>query len=240
MSSLPPIVSVDAKKTKKEKALKNLNPLLPCVPHRWVLAAPSKSGKTTFIVNMFKKGYFKGVWKPDNIIVFSRTAHLDDKIKQIPSNNFFNEYSQEVMDDIFQQQEEILNYKGKKKMPQVLVILDDMLGTDALATNSILNKYIHICRHYNVSIWISTQKYTGVPRTVRINSDVLTMWRPYNMSELDSILDEHSSKANRKDMHKALMDIFKEPYQFFHCDYSCYDLNKRYRRGFEQFLDLFK
>ena len=168
---------------------------------------------------------------------------MDDKIKQIKSENFFRTYSDEVLDQIIEQQEEFLYEwgieKGRKKMPQVLIIFDDMLNTNAMSNSSSITKLIHIARHYKISVWISTQKYSGVPRVVRINSDVMTIWRPYNLSEMDHILDEHANKQNKKKMYKIMMEIFKEPYQFIQIDYGCYDLNKRYRHGFDKFINFF-
>ena len=236
------ITNMDLPSRKKKS---KIHPLLPCIPHRWIMAAPSNSGKTNFIINLLtKKEFYKGIWKPQNIIIFSRTAHLDDKIKQIKADNFFNEYSEDIMKEIIEQQEDIISRygskKAKRKMPHVLIVFDDMLNTKAMANNSLLSHDIQILRHYKISIWISTQKYSGVPRNVRLNANVMTLWRPYNMNELDHILEEHSNKSNKKKMEAKLMEIFSEPYQFFHIEYSCFDLNKRYRKGFNEFLNLFK
>jgi len=124
-------------------------------------------------------------------------------------------------------------------MHKVFIILYDMMGTKALSNSSKMTKLANIIRHYKVSIIMTTQKYSGIPRTVRLQARVVSLFRPNNMNEMDYIIEEHSDKSNKKKFLLTLQDVFKEPYGFMHIDYTCHDMNMRYRQGFDIFLNLF-
>lgn len=228
------------KKVKVLKKIRQLNPLLPKPPFRMALVGSSNSGKTTFLCNLFRKQFYGSFWRKEHIFVFSPTASLDDKLKAcIPAHKgqFYEAFDPAVIDEIYTTQHEIYGEYGATKLDHILIILDDMLGTDAMAANSILTKYIFKTRHYNVSLIYSVQKYTGLPRIMRLNSDVMAIFRCSNMGEVDSIAEENADKSSRKRFRQLLIDIFSEPFQFLFVDYQCRDLSKRYRRGMNDFID---
>lgn len=217
--------------------IKKLNSLLPVPPFRWSIIGCSNSGKTTMLCNLFQKRFYGSFWKPEHIFVFSPTSNLDDKLKEcIPSDNFYEEFDEELLEDIYAQQQNIKNLFGKKKLDHILVILDDMLGSDALKATSLIGKFIHKTRHYNVSFIYSVQKYNGLPRVLRLNSDIMAIFRCSNMGEIDSITDENADRENKKAFRKMIKEIFLEPFQFLLIDYQTTDLKKRYRKGFREFL----
>ena len=226
------------KNQKVNKKIKRLNPLLPKPPFRWSLVGCSNSGKTTMLCNLFRKNFYGKFWNPDHIVVFSPTINLDDKLREcIPSSNFYEHFDPSVIEEIYDEQDAIKKIYGTKKLDNILIILDDMLGSDALSTTSIISKYIHKTRHYKVSYIYSVQKYTGLPRTMRLNSDVMTIFRCSNFGEIDTITDECANKSSKNKFKNILLDVFTEPYQFLLIDYQTKDLTKRFRKGFTEFID---
>jgi hypothetical protein len=227
------IVGMD-KKEKVNKKIKNLNPLLPRPPFRWSLAGASFSGKSTMICNLFRKEFYGKFWKKDHIFVFSPTAHLDDKLKEcIPSNNFYDKFDSSILQEIYDQQDAVKKTFGKNRLDHILIILDDMLGSDAFQNNSIITKFIHKTRHYRVSYIYSVQKYTGLSRTIRLNSDVISIFRCTNFGEIDGILEEQVDKKARNKMRELLIEVFSIPFEFLHIDYQK-PLKDRYSIGFDK------
>lgn len=236
-AELPEVIPMD-KKEKINKKITKLNPLLPVPPFRWSMVGCSNSGKTTMLCNLFRKEFYGKFFKKDHIFVFSPTVNLDDKLKEcIPSNNFFEEFDSSILEEIYTEQDSIKKVYGKNKLDHILIILDDMLGQDCLKSNSLITKYIHKTRHYKVSYIYSVQKYTGLPRTMRLNSDVMTIFRCSNFGEIDLISDETANKSSKNEFKNILLDIFTEPYQFLMVNYQEKDLTKRFRKGFSEFID---
>lgn len=227
------------KPKKIPKKVRDLNKLLPVPPFRWSLIGESRSGKTTMLCNLFKKKFYGNFWKPEHIFVFAPTVNLDDKLKEcIPANsgNFHDTFDQEILEEIYEQQQNIKDLFGKKKLDHILVILDDMLGSDALKSTSIISQFIHKTRHYNVSFIYSVQKYTGLPRVVRLNSDVMAIFR-CKFGEVDNIVEELSDKKSRNKLRRIIMDIFNGSFDFLLINYQTTDLSQRYRRGFNKFIE---
>jgi len=213
---------------------------MPRLPFRWSLVGASNSGKTTFLCSLFdNSGYLKRLFHPKNIFVFSPTANLDDKLKEcIPADpmNFFEEFDESVIADILSQQKALKEHKGKGIVSPVLVILDDCVGSDAMKDRNIITKTIIRLRHYNVSLICTSQKYSGVPRQVRLNCDFMCIFRVLS-GEIDAILAEMSDRKSRNGLRQILIEIFDEPYQFLMVDFLTSDKTKRYRIGLDQYID---
>ncbi len=234
MSDLPQIVCMD-KPQKKKKSNIHKNLMQP--PFRLIITGASNKGKSNYICNLFRKGFYKGVWKKENIIIISSTINLDDKMRDcIPSLNHFDRYSDEIINEVFEQQEAILRTYGKKKMPAVLFILDDLLGTKCYALHSAITENIFKCRHYNVSFIFSVQKLNAIPRVIRLNADAISIFQATNLSELDSCVEEFATKAMRKQFYKVLNEIFSVPYQFLHIDYKR-PFKERYSKGLSEIIN---
>jgi hypothetical protein len=247
--------------TKKKNKVK-IDPNLPEVPFRILLVGSSKSGKSTLLVNLLRDEFYGKVFKKKYIIVFSPTACLDPKIKQIGAGNVYDTFNPAILEYVMERQiaiaegrddEPAIEYKDirddpnplnkpkkkKKHMENILIIFDDCLGMRGVFdSNSMLNKMIIKARHYNISVIISTQKLSGVGRTIRLNMSAVFIFRALNGNEIDEILDEFSSKAHRKHNYLLLTEyIWDKPYEFLYCKFDERDRAKVYRKGFYEVLD---
>lgn len=102
---------------------------------RCLLIAPAGSGKTNFLTNMLLSDQmYLGVWKPENIYIFSGSIEADLKIQQIievlgiPEQNIFENYSEEMLGAIFEICREAFSEAIEKdeKPEQWLIVLDDV------------------------------------------------------------------------------------------------------------------
>ena len=219
------------------------------VPLRGLLVNPSGGGKTTLLANLIlNEDMYRGVF--DRIFIFSPTVHLDSTWE--PVNFFiyevlqhddekegkacFEDFDVPALKKIIATQKAIRqhlmekyakpHWRGPKKMPQVLIILDDWAdrpdvlqkrgGEDVLATLFLKG------RHYFCSTLCSVQKLKSVNNVVRSNSTALFVGRLKNATELmDGIVREFSAIVDPKTLlamyHRA---IGYEPYSFLFIDLS--------------------
>jgi len=231
------IIDLDKKTSKPLKKIKDLPEELPKPPFRLLLAGTSNSGKSTFLCNLFRKEFYgKKMWRKNHVFVWSPTCELDPKIKDlIPSNQFYTDYDDGMVQSIYDEQHSILKEYGKKRLDHVLLIFDDCLTSEALMNNSAVAKNIFKTRHYNVSIVISVQKYTGVPRIIRLNCDYICIFKCL-FGEIDSILSEQTHKDGKNKLKEALLEIFNTPFEFLMIDYRTQDMDKRYRKGLYDYI----
>lgn len=228
--------------TVKEKNQQRLpkDKRLPQLPLFWLLVAPRNSGKSNLIKNLLQKKFYGKVFDKDNIIIFSPTVKIDDMWLDVDIPNKFepNEL-EEVVNDIIEQQEKIKASYGKKECPDVLIIMDDMINEgNSTSYRGIAERLAYKGRHWKISLIMTSQKYKGISRGIRLNSTQTTYFEPQNMSEFDSILEEHADKKN-KEAFKRMFDYATTPkYSFLTIDYNKPKKDGRYSKNFGTILKL--
>ena len=236
-----PVTEYELKQPKSE--------VMASTPLRGLLVNPSGGGKTTLLANLIlSPDMYQGVF--ERIFIFSPTVHLDstwepvkkyiyeelghDEDKEGPA--CFEDFDVPALKKIIQTQKTIRqhlmekyakpHWRGPKKMPQVLILLDDWSdrpdvlqkrgGDDVLATLYLKG------RHYFLSTLSSVQKLKTVNTVVRSNSTALFIGRLKNATELmDGIVREFSAIVDPKTLlamyHRA---IGYAAYSFFYIDLS--------------------
>lgn len=227
-------------KNKSDKRLKKLSKYLDKPPFKMLLVGSSGSGKTNFLLNLFTKNFYgKKLFKKDNIVVISPSADIDPKIKMIPSNNFFTEFSEEIINEMIDQQQSIAKYKGKKKMDHLLLVLEDCLDTNAFSRNGLIEKICYRIRHFNISIIITCQKVSAIPRGLRCNTTSIVLFKCYNESEYTYIVEEYVKKPDRHKMYNMITNIMKTPYNFLYIDNILNNgFPSKFREGLTKFIML--
>lgn len=233
------ITSKDTGESYNEKINKRIPDWLPKIPFRIACIGKSKSGKSTVICNFFNDDmYGKNTFRKEDIFVFSQTNTLDNKLKDwVPAidENYITDFDENIIDDIYKQQKALHDTYGKKRVPPILIILDDMIGTSALRDRNIITKMMPKTRHYNVSYLITTQKFSGIPRQIRLNCCTMLIFKVVP-GEIDAILNELSDKKSRNKLRSILVKIFSEPYQFLMIDFMTSNMDKTYRIGLHDYF----
>jgi predicted ATPase len=64
--------------------------------------------------------------------------------------------------------------KSKKKIPKILLVLDDVAGDGNFfnSNKSLFNNFILSTRHYNTTVILTTQKYKLIPPVIRVNANI--------------------------------------------------------------------
>ena len=198
--------------------------------------APSGVGKTNLIINLLNgKQFYRG--KFDLVFLFSPTHKLDtlwEKAKGI--DVVYDCYDEEALKDLVEQQKELIREYGKKKAPEILIILDDCVA-EIGKIKSYLADLTMRSRHYCITIWLTTQKYNKLPHTLRNQVSYWILFRgaSRNKKEREAIADEIGQAVDESEFLKYWEEVGKEAWNFLVVSMKS-PINKMFRREFQQYL----
>ncbi len=228
-------ITIEALDNQREHDKKIKKPLL-SHPHSMLIVAPKGAGKSTFIINcLIKKSLYRGYF--DKIYIWSPTMALDEKFSDaiaLPDEQMFEEYEEEDLLDILQQQADDIKENGKKKSKKILLIFDDMAQSVAFnqSKKNAMTKLFFNLRHYNASLWVASQRYSGaMPLNFRTNLSGMIMFDIPNQKELEKIIDENAgsvSKRQFKTIYEYCMDI---PFNFMYLNFQVHK-SKMFHKNF--------
>jgi glycosyltransferase involved in cell wall biosynthesis len=178
---------------------------------RSIVIGPSGSGKTILLQNMILDIY-DGCF--DKLYIFSPSVHLDHtwqpvkeyiteklKIKDGEKEDpvYFHEYDPEALLKIIDTQTKVTNYMkkdGKKKMFQILIIIDDFADNPSFSRSSKLSHALYTRgRHSFISTITATQVLVALSPIIRKNATEIYVYRLRNYKDLESLLEELSALA---------------------------------------------
>lgn len=147
------------------------------VPFRLVIYGVSASGKGVLLNNLLGHGDrfpYKRIFKK-NVFIFSESFRLGDPsfadLDFLPDDRVINGYREDVIRQIWDEQDKIIRQHGKAKAPHILLVFDDTLTSLSQAKQSLLNRLFFQGRHSLISSIITSQHYSSVPKSVRLNAD---------------------------------------------------------------------
>ena len=214
------------------------HPDLPQPPFLMITSGPSRAGKSNFIKNLLsRRDMLKGVFDEENIIIICPSLRYNDDFAMMEKAQKFDNFENSLINDIIKEQTMVIDTYGKKRTPHTLIVLDDIADNTQFANSRALQKLAYRGRHMKISLIISVQKWSAIPRGVRINSTHIVLFRPSSWSEVDFIAEELADKENRKQLKQVMKDIFREPYQFIYIDLLNPVLSRRLRHGISKDID---
>jgi hypothetical protein len=218
--------------------------IIPDIPFRILVIGKSMlSGKSNLLTNLilrneFYQKYFKG----ENIYIVSPSLESDEKlkilinVKEIPPENLFNEYDEDVLKELYKMIEE--EYKqdieNKKRPVNSLIIFDDVSYSGDLKKKrfGIINKIFSNGRHINLSCLVTSQKYSDVLTSARSN---MSGGFFFNMSDnqLDQVEKDHNYNMTKKEFYRMFRDNVKERHDFILIDYTKKNDDRYINNNFE-------
>jgi len=203
------------------------------VPFRIACVGGSGTGKTNLLTNLILdplKEFYRDVWLPENIYLFSGSYKTDTKMQLlvkclgIESSNIFLDYDDDVVNTIYDDIEERLENLDKgEKMFHSLFIFDDLSFSHSIRSkrnNALGRLYLNGRKNQISSIFIA-QAYTQIPKPIRMSN--LTGLILYNMPnrELEEVEREHNFMKNKKMFFEIFRDtVGEERHNFFVINYS--------------------
>ena len=195
------------------------------IPFRLCCVAPSGSGKSNSITNLISlfsqgSGTFANVYiicKDKEEALYKFLASKSDQIQVLEGlHNLPN------LDTAFD-----------KEQASLVIIDDCMLDKNQ---ERVCQYYIR-CRKKNVSIAYLAQSYFVIPKVVRSNSNYLVLLKLSGDRDLNLILRENSLGVDKRQMLDMYKYSTREKFSPLIIDIESTDDNKKYRKGFLEYLN---
>ena len=186
-------------------------PQVPKCPLRMLAIGLSGSGKSVALQNMVLDIYRNCF---SRVYIFSPSIHIDsiwDEVKTYikkelkPSKDekyLFDHYDPKDLEAIISQQYKITDYlkkQKKKKLFQILIIIDDFADSPEFTRKSPLLHQLYIRgRHSMISTITATQVYKVISPIVRKNVTDLIIFKLRNYADLEGIVEELASLTDKK------------------------------------------
>ena len=219
-------------KDKNEKFYKEKGDLFNMSFRLLIIGKSLLSSKSNLIGNLLlqdDKKLYKDEFEGENIYIFSGSIDTDEKIKtiieekDIPSNNLFNEFDEEIVSAIYDLiKEEFTEAIKEKETPKhTLIIFDDMSfgGNLKKSMNGAISKIFCNGRHILCSVILTTQKATDILTVCQENASGLIVFSCSDR-QLDYITEYHNYLDDKKTFKKMFRDTTKEPHSFLVVNYS--------------------
>jgi hypothetical protein len=196
------------------------NNVIPIHPYRSYIVGASQSGKTNYMLNlMTRDSYYKNYF--DRIFVISPTAlDLDKSYQELEKKTkyekgkdlFFFDCDTEVLKTILDVQTE------ENKEKKVLVILDDIVSYKKFCNSNELLQFAIMSRHYNISMFILSQAFHLIPKSIRLNMSNVIYFKGSNI-ETEKLCEQYTPAGMRKKRFQQLVEKCTEaPYSFLFID----------------------
>jgi pyrimidine operon attenuation protein/uracil phosphoribosyltransferase len=246
MSDIP---KLEIKQILKSKA-KEYHPPQPQHPHcpqlhfAICIVGPRGRGKSELVRNLLMRNeMLKSVFlnKKNHVIIISQSLDVDGTYDQLEGPNIHktNTYDAQIIHDVMDAQKEIIMNTKKKRCPEILFVLDDILDSGALNNRSAVEMLFSRGRHLNINIICISQYLHRISTVMRANCDYIGFFYPNNETQLDMLLDEFITKTKRKQMREYLNKMWaKSIYNFLWIDYKTKNLSDRYKCNFSEIINL--
>lgn len=160
-----------------------------------------RSGKTIIATEWLSILSKKRKWK--HAYLFCETANAQlDVYEFIPKCNKYDTLDESVLQNIFDEQEEMKQKFDKgliKKLEPVLIVGDDLMGTGKkLRHTPILDKVFSQGRHYMIDFCLLLQASKGCGPTARKNADAIVSFRAMAYPDRKAIVDDYLSLENSR------------------------------------------
>jgi hypothetical protein len=201
---------------------RDVHPWLLKPAFRLAIVGASASGKSNYLMNLFRGKYYGGKDPCFNrIYCFSPNLGLDSTTRELKNmcgeSNMYMHYKDSIIDGIIERQKMMDEARDK-----VLIIADDLiaLGCSPLAKIFTSSTYL---RHLDCSIIYLTQTFSGhysIPPVVKNNLEGCVMFRCPSNKQIENFCNDLQGTFGDKDSIRAMLeDTTKKPYHFGFFDY---------------------
>jgi hypothetical protein len=204
-------------------------------PFRCYIVGASGSGKTNLMLNLLTRvGFYKNWF--DRIFCLSPTAlSLDESYKALEKNTKYKQGKDllylpckvEALQAILDVQEQ------EEKAKKVLVILDDIVSFGRFCRSNELLTFFVMGRHYNLSIFLLSQAFHLIPKSIRLNMSCIIYFKG-SMVETESLIEQYCPAGySKKDFQKKVELATDAPYSFLYINLNTPMHSKipRYRKN---------
>ena len=197
---------------------------------RLLLVGKSGVGKSNLLGNIMlnEKFKYKNLFEGSRIFIFAPSVMADEKLKtiveemDIPNGNIFNEYSDELLLNVYDLLIEDFKdrMEDKEKIFPFLFIIDDFAFSGKFASRfNALAKVFCNSRKFSGNVICLSQTYTQVAKNIRNQATGMIIFNTNN-KELNTIEEENNFLEDKKTFMKMFRENVKEKHDFFVINYS--------------------
>ena len=247
-----PLISVNKTKQYNIKQSK-YGDIVPSIPFKSLIYAPSLSGKSVLITNLIQDIYRDCF---ERVYIFSPSIEIDDnwkntkkylddaiKISDDEPSLYQPEFNEEVVSEIMDTQKTIIEHIKKdnsNKLFSISVVLDDVADDTSQRNSKSLKSLFVKGRHSHISVILSSQKGSLLNPVCRVNADSVYLFKLRNFQDLELMINEFSALVGDK---KEMMNIYKQAvedkqYSFLYINLKAKNMNEMFHIRFEQYIIL--
>jgi len=122
--------------------------------------------------------------------------------------------------------------------PSHLLVIDDAQGTD-MYSHSKKDALTHIIikhRHIPITVALLAQSWTGIPRTIRLNTTQFAIFKTGDKTQLKQIYDTFANTIPYEEFELIYKEAVSKPHGFLFIDTIPKKEYKRFRSSFNEFL----
>ena len=142
------------------------------------------------------------VFEDEHIFIICPSLRYNDDYDVLPNSPKFDAFDNRLLREIMGEQDLTISTYGKDRTPDILIVLDDCFDDVSFNRSNIVKTLAMRGRHMKISIIMSGQKWSMIPKAARINLTDVVFFRPTNFSELDHFVEELADKDKRRDESK--------------------------------------
>lgn len=185
-------------------------------PGLFLFAAPTNSGKTTLIrfilTEMAKKGIFAYG------IVLTGTAGLNNDYSYLP-RKAVSVFSEDRLRAFLRMQRDLAHERGKA--PPAFIVLDDVANENF--KKPLYNGLFTTFRHFNLSVFVSTQYIYRIPPTIREQAAICVAFHQNTGRSKEALWQTYGTAHKKQEFYNKLDEATKEKY------YALFMLNNENR-----------
>lgn len=214
--------------------MKPIHPSLPQVPIFMAINGPRNRGKSVLCFNLVSKklGMYGDAFKPNNIFVWSPTAHMDKTYDELELKNHLGPEQISVGDLLNQILAAQKKHLENNNLSGVFILFDDI--TEVKDAWKFIETFGYTGRHYGIQGGFVAHKLSSVPRGVRTATQQWIIFQPHEQSEMEWIIESFSRRTTKEIWTIACLRAWSIDYNFVHIDFSQKEFERVYRSGFNE------
>lgn len=227
--------------------MKPIHEDLPQIPICAAINGPRNRGKSVLCFNLVSKkpGMYGDAFKPNNLFVWSPTAHLDKTYDELKLQNHLGPEQISVQDLMVQMFSAQRKHLANDNLTGVFVLFDDI--TEERKAWEHIETLGYKGRHWHIHMMFVAHKLSAVPRGVRTATQQWIIFQPHEQSEMEWIIESFSRKETKPIWTMACLRAWSIDFNFVFIDFSQKEFQRIYRSGFsdplftweeQQFLDI--
>lgn len=146
---------------------------------------------------------------------------------KLKKKHMYSDYDPDLLDAIMNETMDTIRkykkvHKDKTYADRQLLVFDDLVGSSLFTSkrHDPFRRLITTMRHYSTSVLLVSQGYKEIPKTARINTNLVVLFEINNAAELEAIYEENTCGMPKDTWLQVYRDCTAEPFSFMTINYS--------------------